>query len=300
MRLLGLPGALARFGLTVECVPGWETRGSSSFNPGCTVGHHTAGSGRGFRPSLAICTHGRADLPGPLCNTFTDRNGIAVVVAAGRANHAGRGGFRGLVGNSSAIGHEAEDEGDGNWSDGQRWAFPRVHAAHLWLLGRDESWYCSHRTWTPRKPDPAGLPDDDMRRQIGALLRPGSAPPPPPPPPKEPVDMLLFHNTDPGHNSWFLVTGDRRSPWGLEPAAVDELRAKGVPAVPGGSQSLFMQLPTFDADTGLKAALDALRVDLAALAGQSATPEITAALARLAGRLAEARVEVVVPEGPPP
>lgn len=171
MRLLGLPAALARFGLTVEVVPGWETRGSSAFNPAATVGHHTAGSSRGTRPSLAICTYGRADLPGPLCNTFTDRNGVAVVVAAGRANHAGRGGFRGLVGNSTVIGHEAEDEGDGRWTDAQRWAFPRVHAAHLWLMKRDASWYCSHRTWAPgRKPDPAGLADADMQRQIHALL----------------------------------------------------------------------------------------------------------------------------------
>lgn len=176
MRLLGLPAALARFGLTVEVVPGWETRGSDAFNPGCSVGHHTAGSSRGTRPSLAICTYGRHDLPGPLCNTYTDRNGVAVVVASGRANHAGRGGFRGLVGNSAAIGHEAEDEGDGRWTPAQLWAFPRVHAAHLWLLGRDASWYCSHRTWTPRKPDPAGLPDVDMQRQIHALL---TAPPAP-------------------------------------------------------------------------------------------------------------------------
>jgi len=168
--MLGLAEALRRFGLTVELVPGWETRGSAVFNPGGTVGHHTAGSSRGTRPSLGICVNGRTDLPGPLCNTFTDRNGVAIVVASGRANHAGTGGFRGLVGNSSVLGHEAEDEGGGQWTDAQRWAFPRVHAAHLWLLGRDASWYCSHRTWTPRKPDPAGLADVDIQRQIHALL----------------------------------------------------------------------------------------------------------------------------------
>jgi hypothetical protein len=175
VRLLGLPDALARFGLQVEVVPGWETRGSAAFNPGCTVGHHTAGSSRGIRPSLRVVVEGRSDLPGPLCNTYTDRNGVAVVVAAGRANHAGRGGFRGLVGNSAAIGHEAEDEGDGHWTRAQLDAFPRVHAAHLWLLRRDASWYCSHRTWTPRKPDPAGLPDTDLQRQIHHLLTTGGA-----------------------------------------------------------------------------------------------------------------------------
>lgn len=173
MRVLGLPEALRKFGLTVETVPGWQTRGSDAFNPGGSIGHHTAGSSRGTRPSLGICTYGRTDLPGPLCNTFTDRNGVAIVVASGRANHAGRGLFRGLTGNSAFLGHEAEDEGDGIWTPAQRWAFPRVHAAHLWLLGRDSSWYVSHRAYaTPagRKPDPAGLEDDDMRHQIHALL----------------------------------------------------------------------------------------------------------------------------------
>lgn len=178
MRLLGLPDALRRFGLTVEVVPGWQKRGSDAFNPRVSVGHHTAGSSRGIRPSLGIVTYGRSDLPGPLCNTYTDRNGVAIVVAAGRANHAGQGGFRGVVGNSGAIGHEAEDEGDGIWTPAQLWAFPRVHAAHLWLMGQDESWYCSHRTWTPRKPDPAGIEDDDMRRQIRALRMANPAPQP--------------------------------------------------------------------------------------------------------------------------
>lgn len=208
MRLLSLPAALARFGLTVEVVPGWETAGSDAFNPGCTVGHHTAGSSRGVRPSLRICVEGRPDLPGPLCNTYTDRNGVAIVVASGRANHAGRGGFRGLIGNSSAIGHEAEDEGDGRWTDAQLWAFPRVHAAHLWLLGRDASWYCSHRTWTPRKPDPAGLADVDMQRHIHALI---TAPPRPAP-------------TAPEDDMARLISED-----GIKQAATDGVRVWPVP-----------------------------------------------------------------------
>lgn len=178
MRALGLPGALRRFGLTVETVPGWETRGGDTCDFGGTCGHHTAGSSRGTRPSLGICVNGRTGLPGPLCNTFTDRNGVAIVVASGRANHAGRGNFRGLTGNSQLLGHEAEDEGDGLWTPAQLWAFPRVHAAHLWLIGRDESWYTSHRNYADppgRKPDPAGLEDDDIRSQIHELLT--AAPP---------------------------------------------------------------------------------------------------------------------------
>ena len=168
-----LPAALKKFGLKVKLVDGWEERGSSAFNPHGAVGHHTAGPKTGDHPSLHVVTFGRPDLNGPLCNTFLPR-GLTVdqqavhVVAAGRANHAGLGGFRGLVGNSSVFGTEAEDDGvDGVWTDWQLWAYPRVMAAQLWLAGRDESWYCAHRTWAPtRKIDPTGISDAWMRSEI--------------------------------------------------------------------------------------------------------------------------------------
>jgi hypothetical protein len=115
--------------------------------------------------------NGRSDLAGPLCNWFLDRNGVCVIVAAGVANHAGAGGFRGVSGNSRAQGCEAEDDGDGNWAPVQLAAYPRVVAAGLSLMGRDASWYCSHRTWAPnRKVDPAGISDDWMRRQVQAIF----------------------------------------------------------------------------------------------------------------------------------
>jgi hypothetical protein len=168
-----LPSRLAKYGLTVEVVPGWASRGSSSFNPKGAVGHHTAGPRTGIRPSLNVCVNGHGKLPGPLCNTFLDRNGVVVVVAAGRANHAGVGGYRGLVGNSSVFGTEAEDDGDGNWTDAQIWAYPRVMAAQLDLAGVDHTWYCSHRRWaTPpgRKVDPGGIADSWMQDQIKAVF----------------------------------------------------------------------------------------------------------------------------------
>lgn len=170
--------ASRRFGLTVEVVPGADTRGSTAFNPFGFVGHHTAGARTGIRPSLNLCVNGRADLDGPLCNDFLDRNGVNVIVAAGRANHAGLGGFRGLTGNSAVWGCEAEDDGDGTWTAAQKAAYPRLVAARLWMIGRDASWYCSHRTWAPtRKIDPAGISDDWMRGQVAALLKTGGAPP---------------------------------------------------------------------------------------------------------------------------
>lgn len=163
--------AARQFGLAVEVVPGAETRGSSNFNPKVFVGHHTAGAKTGARPSLNLCVVGRSDLAGPLCNWFLDRNGICVIVAAGVANHAGAGGFRGVSGNANAQGCEAEDDGDGNWTDIQLWAYPRVVAAGLSIMGRDASWYCSHRTWAPaRKIDPAGISDPWMRDHVNDLF----------------------------------------------------------------------------------------------------------------------------------
>ena len=93
-----------------------------------------------------------------------------------RANHDGTGGYRGLTGNSAALGNEAESTGvlrkDGtpDWSEFQEWAFPRVHAAHLWLLGRGPEWYIGHRDWTTRKIDPTAIDTLNMRRQIADVM----------------------------------------------------------------------------------------------------------------------------------
>jgi hypothetical protein len=167
-----LPADLIREGLTVETVPGWQTRGSSSFAPAGVVCHWTAGPrGTLARPSLNVVTNGRAGLPGPLCNVYLARNGTAVVVAAGRANHAGLGGYLGLVGNSAVYGIEAESAGDGDWTDAQRQAYPRVVAAMLRGLGRDSRWALGHNEWAPtRKIDIRDWPMSGMRKQVDAIL----------------------------------------------------------------------------------------------------------------------------------
>lgn len=169
-----IPSDLARFGLKVELVPGWQTRGSSAFAPACVVDHWTAGPrGTKGRPSLAIVTNGRAGLPGPLCNIYLARDGTCVVVAAGRANHAGLGGFRGLVGNSAAYGIEAESGGDGDWTPEMLDAYPRLNAALLSGLGRDASWVCGHNEWAPtRKIDIRDVIASVRRNTATALANP--------------------------------------------------------------------------------------------------------------------------------
>lgn len=166
-----IPSDLARFGLKVELVPGWATRGSSSFAPAGVVNHWTAGPrGTTGRPSLGVCTNGRTGLPGPLCNVYLARNGVCVVVAAGRANHAGTGGFRGLVGNSAVYGIEAESGGDGDWTPEMLDAYPRLDAALLAGLGRDATWLCDHATWAPgRKIDTRDI-IAAVKRQTATIL----------------------------------------------------------------------------------------------------------------------------------
>jgi N-acetylmuramoyl-L-alanine amidase len=175
-----IPSDLARFGLKVELLPGWETRGSSSFAPAGVTDHWTAGPrGTTGRPSLNVVTNGRPGIPGPLCNIYFARDATCVVVAAGRANHAGAGGFRGLVGNSAVYGIEAECGGDGDWTPAQRQNYPRLNAALLSGLGRDHSWAHGHNEWAPtRKIDIRDI-IVAVRNETGTILgNPGSGPMP--------------------------------------------------------------------------------------------------------------------------
>lgn len=176
-----LPTVLKSMGLTVEVVSGWSTRGSSSFNPKGAVSHWTAGPRNATgRPCLNLVTYGRSDLPGPLCNVYLDRQGIAVVVAAGRANHAGTGGWKGLVGNSSVFGTEAESGGEGDWTPAMRLAYPKINAAYAKIGGFNASMCCGHSEWAPtRKVDIKGYTMDYMRGQIATLLNGGSIDPQP-------------------------------------------------------------------------------------------------------------------------
>jgi hypothetical protein len=169
---LNLPAALKARGLVVETVPGWETRSAGSLNAKGAVCHWTAGPrGSTTRPSLNICTKGRADLPGPLCNVYLDRRGVAVVVAAGRANHAGSGGWKGLTGNSAVFGTEAEASGASDFTAAQRWAYPRINAAYCDLGGFGPDMVCGHSEWAgPRKTDINGYPMAQMRADVAAVL----------------------------------------------------------------------------------------------------------------------------------
>lgn len=195
--------ALKDWGLNVIEVNGWQTRGSSSFNPKGSVNHHTAGSRNGTCPSLGILVNGRADLPGPLCNVAQSRLTAyhpeaklddVYLVAAGRANHAGRGGWNGLVGNSSVFGLEIEHVGylDKEPFDDRRLETAyRVHRAFAEVGGFSADNVCQHFEWAPRrKIDFAGANGAHFRRGVAAVTESGLVLPPQPAPAPAPSSVL--------------------------------------------------------------------------------------------------------------
>lgn len=171
-RQLRIADALRAEGCTVNEVPGWEQRGSQAFDPVGLIVHHTAGPARGDAPSLKVCIEGRSDLPGPLCHVLLARSGVCHIIAAGRAQHAGTGSWKGATGNSRFFGIEAENTGVGEpWRPVQLDAFIRSSAALLRLTGNGPEWIAGHREYAPRrKIDPAGVDLDDFRRQVAARL----------------------------------------------------------------------------------------------------------------------------------
>lgn len=174
MRDTDIATRLRNAGLKVVEVDGWRTRGSASFAPRGAVHHHTVGSAAGNAPSLGICINGRADLPGPLCNVLIARDNTCYVIAAGRANHAGPGGWEGLSGNSSVYGVEHENIGTTRepWRPDQLDAAARCLAA-LVQDRASSKFVCQHKEWAPdRKGDCHSITGAEMRARVDRVLDP--------------------------------------------------------------------------------------------------------------------------------
>lgn len=233
-RDLGLADRIRAAGVDVVEVAGWQTRGSESFRPRGSVNHHTAGPRAGTVPSLRICTHGRADLPGPLCQVLLGRDLRAYVIAAGRANHAGPGGWRGLAGNSSVYGLEVEHVGTTAEpvSDELIEAMAAVHAAFLCgVEAPDPGLVCQHAEWAPRrKVDFIGLDGPTFRALVARHLE-GSAPTPVRPPPGDDMPLLLIQPQD-RPDVWItdLVTRSHVPSEAALEAMQFDLRARGLDA----------------------------------------------------------------------
>ena len=138
----GLARVAKRTGYPVVEVKGWKKRGYGQMVKAESVMcHHTAGPASGNYPSLNVVTHGRPGIPGPLANYGIGRDGTIYVIAAGRANHAGRV-AKTMWSNTRSIGIEAENTGTGEpWSEAQLDSYVRLCAElckeFKWPVTRD-------------------------------------------------------------------------------------------------------------------------------------------------------------------
>lgn len=174
----GVLDTLRDFGINFTEEPGCRTRGSINFSPRGPMAHHTGAD----RDITWMLRDGRPGLSGPLCNFELRRHGHVHVVALGRANHAGRGSYRGVSGNSAWWGIEATSAGK-LWTPGQRDMYPLLAAALCAYCRTDESWLCGHKEYAGfrGKWDPGNWDMGWHRNQTGFSLRHRRPPPPPKP-----------------------------------------------------------------------------------------------------------------------
>jgi hypothetical protein len=173
MRLHWLATVLRNADQTVTETAGWQTRGADTMNPRGIVVHHTAEAASSRPQAIAnFLVAGRSDLAGPLCHLYLDRTGRWWVIAAGRANHAGRGGWKGLTGNSSVVGIECANTGLGElWPSDQLDALEGGLVAIAQHLNVPADMICGHKEWAPsRKIDPAGIDMGRLRSSVRERL----------------------------------------------------------------------------------------------------------------------------------
>jgi len=145
-------------GLRVQEHPGWRTRGNPNFSPRFVMAHHTATRGGGNIPTVNFIATGSPIAP--LSQYVLGRDGLVVVIAAGRCNHAGAGRLPNgsTSGNSHSIGIEAENDGRGEtWGDAQMDAYVRLCAALLNRLNAPAWHLVGHKEYAlprGRKVDP--------------------------------------------------------------------------------------------------------------------------------------------------
>ncbi len=185
--LTWLSEVLTNAGLKVAEVDGWKTRGRNDL--GDIMGvmcHHTGVLAKGNMPTLTCLVEGRASpnpTPGPLANLGVGRDGTYYIIAAGRANHAGVGSWRGVRnGNASFIGIEVENTGgadDFPWPEVQIDAVYRGTAAMLRYLGRTADFCIGHKEYAlpPRRKIDPNINMDDFRLRVSSILE-GTTPVP--------------------------------------------------------------------------------------------------------------------------
>ena len=168
-------------GLSVIEVEGWQNRGrpasTGSFNPrGATTVHHVGARTSQSNPAagLQLLITGRSDLPGPLAQIATDYNGNVYIIAAGRANHAGRIGKPGVVGmplggdgNEHSIGNEVMTDGTQKMPKAQEEAIALAAAVITLHNARNSTWAHRHEDISPTgKWDLGQWTTAELRRRV--------------------------------------------------------------------------------------------------------------------------------------
>jgi hypothetical protein len=152
----------------------WRDRGrpgsTGNFDPAGVLCHHTA-SPRGTtdQSDLNVILYGNGSAPGPIAQMLIGRSATVYLVAAGRANHGGKGIRPGLDSgcadmNAALFGIEVSNDGVGEyWPDPQTTIYGRVVAALCRHYGWDvhDDVYMHATTGPPsggcnQKIDPAG------------------------------------------------------------------------------------------------------------------------------------------------
>ena len=160
-----------------------------------------------------MCINGRSDLPGPLCQVMIGYDGVCHIIAAGRANHAGKAKNAPPIpagdGNAMLIGFEWDYSGVAPPGPAQYAAAVLANAACLRRMGRDASYAKGHReTSVEGKPDPGHVDLNKLRADIAARL--GGAPPiaTPPPgataPPQTTGGAMALRPTASGKGYWIV------------------------------------------------------------------------------------------------
>lgn len=168
--LTELATVLRAGGLPVTEVAGWKTRGVGGAGLKAVKGGlchwtATAPSRSGDYPSLAVVRDGRSDLRGPLSQLGLSRSGVWLVIAAGKANHAGAVDNINYS-NDYSIGVEAEyHPSQGAWPTAQYNSYVKgcaVLGAHYGIV-----WRGHNEAATPkgRKLDP-GFDMNKFRQQV--------------------------------------------------------------------------------------------------------------------------------------
>lgn len=166
---------LRQQGVPVHYVAGWETRGSTTFDPRGIICHDTGGSATSTdEGEIGTLLNGSTSAPAPIAQLYLSRTTGVHLVAAGRCNHAltGQAGPLKGFGNSNLIGIEAAANPGRAWPAAQyRWYVLLVAAIcrrRGWTADRN---IAAHREHQPgQKVDPQGISMPTFRADVARAI----------------------------------------------------------------------------------------------------------------------------------